>query len=959
METLMANMEAARAYARQVTQKHIGEQERAESFAVSMTGVSHQLPSREVVLNVLELASSREADNRSLFCYLIDYSSGPPSQMALQDLCPMGLTDLKIRLPHQVKVLCLRQFGPLVRQPTTTMAGVEDEYGNVAVLHINTHDRPDVDVLPLGSVIAIKEPRLDVRKPPEPGDQLPCFLTVEHISDLIILHPLHQLTPLAFRQASVQPETEQTALEWKSLGNTALKANSMQLARNYYSAGLAVAGSHQSELKHDLLRNRALANLNLGRCDAALADALASISEPSSIESQRLNFKAYHRAGRAEYLLDWWWCRRLDWAPKSRRKAGKGRRFLSKVDVMPSELHGRGLFANRDIVPGELVMCEKAISIVYGDLTRPKPVLKYLAHKKECKVTGNLAGAHRQLAKKLSDNLSLITKVLELYAGKDYDAETKELIQLDETAVVDSYLLHEICANSGDSCAVVADTASVIFPFHWQGERHEEGRRGVGLWCMASYINHSCMPNSSRSFIGDLMITRATKPIARDQEITRYYQDFRQNLPAEDLLRGSWDFAEARREWGKVQADALGDIRTEMLASYTTHTKSYPRPAMLYLYGHLAVEKVLGDTPEEAALDICLEWLRYFGLVVTIQGETVKVDRTLSTSHSRISAAYLLTAKTMQQTGRAQLGQRFVELAKEAYLIYNGTMHGMSSSEETPSRDTPTTPLYQTDETLRTHLTRVTAFRPFADLADAERDLFKAIAGERENDSKCFIVETKETIFYPQGGGQPFDTGVITVSGRKFNVEAVRNAAGGRALHFGTWEDDSTFQTLAAGDMVEQHIDGARRDLNSRSHTAGHVVSLAVRRMVEQGVDLDVIDQKASHIPGACFVEFKGLIDGKFKDEIQSQTTKFVKQALPVKLYWLKPEELGEKDVIISEGMPVVSGHDGLVRIVDIVGAGAYPCGGTHTPNTSACGEIVITRIKRQKGMSKVSYTIL
>ncbi|SMR48779.1 unnamed protein product [Zymoseptoria tritici ST99CH_1E4] len=258
------------------------------------------------------------------------------------------------------------------------MAGVEDEYGNVAVLHINTHDRPDVDVLPLGS-----------------------------------------LTPLAFRQASMQPETEQTALEWKSLGNTALKANSMQLARNYYSAGLA-----------------------------------------------RLNFKAYHRAGRAEYLLGNftetynYFEREVFQTGGSadaltglqragaRRAEADGRydfeaivaglshthpklnaaSFLSKVDVMPSELHGRGLFANRDIVPGELVMCEKAISIVYGDLTRPKPVLKYLAHKKECKVTGNLAGAHRQLAKKLSDNPSLITKVLELYAGKDYDAETKELI---------------------------------------------------------------------------------------------------------------------------------------------------------------------------------------------------------------------------------------------------------------------------------------------------------------------------------------------------------------------------------------------------------------------------------------------------------------------------------------------------------------------------------------------------
>jgi Ser-tRNA(Ala) deacylase AlaX len=283
----------------------------------------------------------------------------------------------------------------------------------------------------------------------------------------------------------------------------------------------------------------------------------------------------------------------------------------------------------------------------------------------------------------------------------------------------------------------------------------------------------------------------------------------------------------------------------------------------------------------------------------------------------------------------------------------------MSSSEEAPLRSTPTTPLYQTDETLRTYLTRVTAYRLFDELPSAERDLFKAVAADRADNGQCFVVETKETIFYPQGGGQPFDTGVMSTAGvSKFKVEAVRNSADGRALHFGTWEDNSTSHAMAAGDMIEQHIDGARRDLNSRNHTAGHVVSLAVRRMVEQGADLDVIDQKASHIPGGCYVEFKGLIDGSFKDAIQSQTNEFVKQALPVKLYWHTPEELPGKDIIISDGMPVVSGHDGLVRVVDIVGAGAYPCGGTHVPDTSACGEINISRIKRQKGMSKVSYTI-
>jgi Ser-tRNA(Ala) deacylase AlaX len=63
-------------------------------------------------------------------------------------------------------------------------------------------------------------------------------------------------------------------------------------------------------------------------------------------------------------------------------------------------------------------------------------------------------------------------------------------------------------------------------------------------------------------------------------------------------------------------------------------------------------------------------------------------------------------------------------------------------------------------------------------------------------------------------------------------------------------------------------------------------------------------------------------------------------------------------DVIVAEGMPVLSGIDGMVRIVDIVGAGAYPCGGTHTPDTSFVGEIKIRTIKRQKGMSKISYEV-
>ncbi|KAF2720338.1 hypothetical protein K431DRAFT_304343 [Polychaeton citri CBS 116435] len=204
------------------------------------------------------------------------------------------------------------------------------------------------------------------------------------------------------------------------------------------------------------------------------------------------------------------------------------------------------------------------------------------------------------------------------------------------------------------------------------------------------------------------------------------------------------------------------------------------------------------------------------------------------------------------------------------------------------------------------------------------------------------IVETAETIFYAQGGGQPSDTGCITKKLRsdqksvRFDVEAVRHGKQGRILHLVTGEDIA--DSLHPGDLVEQRVDGIRRDLNSRAHTAGHIVGLAVRKLVEQTPELSVSELKASHFPDACFVEFKGLIDGKHKAAIQEQVSKYVKDALPIELSWYPPGDFGTHSVATTEG--------------------AYPCGGARVPDTSYVRELVIKGIKRQKGISKVSHAI-
>lgn len=89
-------------------------------------------------------------------------------------------------------------------------------------------------------------------------------------------------------------------------------------------------------------------------------------------------------------------------------------------------------------------------------------------------------------------------------------------------------------------------------------------------------------------------------------------------------------------------------------------------------------------------------------------------------------------------------------------------------------------------------------------------------------------------------------------------------------LHLGAFDTpDSQF---TAGEPCIQAIDVPKRVLHSRIHTAGHVIGLAVNQLVKEGkLDAGLKDGKASHYPGAAFVEFSGLIGGEMKEVIQAR----------------------------------------------------------------------------------------
>ncbi|GJD02297.1 Alanyl-trna synthetase [Colletotrichum higginsianum IMI 349063] len=267
--------------------------------------------------------------------------------------------------------------------------------------------------------------------------------------------------------------------------------------------------------------------------------------------------------------------------------------------------------------------------------------------------------------------------------------------------------------------------------------------------------------------------------------------------------------------------------------------------------------------------------------------------------------------------------------------------------------------VYQRDGERLLHTAKVFSVVPVSDLAESDQALVKD-APEIEH-----AVITDSTIFHVQGGGQPSDIGTMTAPSdaapanaeSTFEVKSVRQPAqGNQILHFGRFVPADAAPTFDAGGELQQHVDAEKRNLHSRLHTAGHVMSLAIHALCREGVLPPLKESKASHYPDSAAVVFIGTLDGKHKDAIQAKTDEFVRSASPVRIHWWPMEELLEK-CHASEGFALPEGET-VGRVVEMEGLGSYPCGGTHVRDCSQVGKIEVKKISRSKGTSKVSYRV-
>jgi alanyl-tRNA synthetase len=219
--------------------------------------------------------------------------------------------------------------------------------------------------------------------------------------------------------------------------------------------------------------------------------------------------------------------------------------------------------------------------------------------------------------------------------------------------------------------------------------------------------------------------------------------------------------------------------------------------------------------------------------------------------------------------------------------------------------------------------------------------------GASDDDS---LVITNSTIFYAKGGGQPSDTGIMSSldQASTFTVTAVQKLPSGTIIHLGTFSGEPfTEQTL-----VTQKINKDTRKLHSQIHDAGHILASAVRRLGIRGLR----EVKAQHYPGTAFIDFEGIIPGDKKEEIERTANEIVGDDRWIAVHWWTREELKEKSWTMPQDS---SGQDDLVRAVEIEGEGAYMCGGTHVKSTALVGKIRVRKIKRQQGVTRVSYELV
>ncbi len=206
------------------------------------------------------------------------------------------------------------------------------------------------------------------------------------------------------------------------------------------------------------------------------------------------------------------------------------------------------------------------------------------------------------------------------------------------------------------------------------------------------------------------------------------------------------------------------------------------------------------------------------------------------------------------------------------------------------------------------------------------------------------LVVLDRTVFYPGGGGQPSDTGMLAAAARRsWRVVGARRS-GPDVVH----ELEPGVEPPAVGDVLTAEIDWDRRHLLMRTHTALHALCGVVWR--DYGAQVTGGNME----PGAGRMDFEfERMSGELVGEIEAKVNAELAQGREVRVRVLPREEAFAIPDLIRTKVNLLPPGITEVRTIEIVGLDLQADGGTHVANTREVGRIRVTGYESKGRINK------
>ena len=189
------------------------------------------------------------------------------------------------------------------------------------------------------------------------------------------------------------------------------------------------------------------------------------------------------------------------------------------------------------------------------------------------------------------------------------------------------------------------------------------------------------------------------------------------------------------------------------------------------------------------------------------------------------------------------------------------------------------------------------------------------------------------TVFYPEGGGQPGDTGILrTDDGTEIAVRNTRKGEGADdVLHM--IDPDST--PPAPGSRVVAALDWERRYRHMRMHTCLHLLSAVI--------DAPVTGGQLSAEKGRLDFDVDTKLE---KAAVQDELNALIARDFAVAARWISDEALVAQPELVKTMRVKPPSGQGRVRVIDVDGIDLQPCGGTHVARTGEIGPVIVRKIE-------------